>query len=80
MSLESNEAVFTVVAALNACGYDAGLEHASAIRLRVRREMAKKLRRPRMLRPHMTSYARLSTRMILAIPQRQSDSIFRSPW
>jgi hypothetical protein len=42
-SLESNEAVFTVAAALNACGYDAGLDHASPIRLRVRREMAEEV-------------------------------------
>jgi len=42
-SLESNEAVFTVVAALNTCGYDAGLQHASAIRLRVRREMTEEI-------------------------------------
>ena len=39
-TLESNEAIFTVVASLNSCGYDAGLNHASAIRLRVRSEMA----------------------------------------
>jgi tetratricopeptide (TPR) repeat protein len=42
-TLESNEAVFTVMAALNACGYDAGLDHANAIRLRVRREMAEEV-------------------------------------
>lgn len=38
-SIEPNEAVFTVMAGLNACGYDAGLAHAGPIRLRVRSKM-----------------------------------------
>ena len=42
-AIESNEAVFTVVAGLNACGYDAGLADASPIRLRVRQEMAEEV-------------------------------------
>jgi tetratricopeptide (TPR) repeat protein len=42
-SIESNEAVFTVMAGLNACGYDAGMSSANPIRVRVRQEMAEEL-------------------------------------
>jgi tetratricopeptide (TPR) repeat protein len=42
-SLEYNEAVFTVMAGLNACGYDAGMAHANPVRVRVRQEMAEEV-------------------------------------
>jgi tetratricopeptide (TPR) repeat protein len=42
-SIEPNEAVFIVVAALNACGYDAGLANANPARLRVRQAMAEEV-------------------------------------
>jgi len=38
-SVEPNEAVFTVVAGLNACGYDAGMNDAGPMRLQVRQAM-----------------------------------------
>ncbi len=39
ISLVNSETLFTMVSALNACGYDEGLEESDAIRQRVREEM-----------------------------------------
>ena len=39
ISLVSDESVFTMAAALNACGYDEGLEDSAPVRKRVRDEM-----------------------------------------
>ncbi len=38
-SVETDEAVFIMAAALNACGYDAGMDHPNPLRVKVRREM-----------------------------------------
>jgi tetratricopeptide (TPR) repeat protein len=38
-SVETDEAVFILVTALNACGYDAGMDHPNPLRAKVRREM-----------------------------------------
>jgi tetratricopeptide (TPR) repeat protein len=42
-AIEPNEAVFIVAAGLNACGYDAGMGEASAMRLQVRQAMAQEV-------------------------------------
>ncbi len=39
MTLETSEQMFTVAAALNTCGYDAGLDHSLPLRAAVRREI-----------------------------------------
>ncbi|GGH05888.1 hypothetical protein GCM10011586_22640 [Silvibacterium dinghuense] len=39
ISLQNSEALFDVAVALNACGYDAGLEQSDPIRLRVRQQV-----------------------------------------
>ncbi len=39
MTLETSESLFQVAAALNACGYDAGLESSAPVRAKVRAEM-----------------------------------------
>ncbi len=43
MTLETSESLFQVAAALNACGYDSGLETSSPVRAKVRAEMDKAL-------------------------------------
>jgi hypothetical protein len=43
ISLVSSEPVFTMAAALNACGYDAGLESSAPVRVRVREEINRAL-------------------------------------
>jgi len=40
ISLVSSEPVFLMAAALNACGYDEGLEESAPVRKRVRDEMS----------------------------------------
>lgn len=40
MTLETSEPLFTVAAALNACGYDAGLDSSMPVRAQIRREIA----------------------------------------
>jgi tetratricopeptide (TPR) repeat protein len=42
-SIETDEAVFIMAAALNACGYDAGMDHPNPLRLKVRREMEEEI-------------------------------------
>lgn len=42
-AIEPNEAVFIVAAGLNACGYDAGLDDASPMRLQVREAMTQEV-------------------------------------
>ncbi len=43
VSLESSEALFDIAAALNACGYDNGLETSDPIRARVRAQVAQQI-------------------------------------
>ncbi len=43
VTLETSESLFQVAAALNACGYDSGLETSSPVRAKVRAEMDKAL-------------------------------------
>ena len=43
VSLQTDEAVFTLAAGLNACGYDAGLSTAAPVRLQVRQEMQQQI-------------------------------------
>jgi tetratricopeptide (TPR) repeat protein len=42
-SIQTDEAVFIMAAALNACGYDAGMEHPNPLRVKVRREMEEEI-------------------------------------
>jgi len=39
VTLETSEPLFTVAAALNTCGYDAGLDHSLPVRTQIRREI-----------------------------------------
>lgn len=43
VTLETSEALFDLAAALNACGYDAGLDHSAPVRAKVRAEMQQAL-------------------------------------
>ena len=47
ISLTSSEQVFLMAAALNACGYDEGLEESAPVRKRVRDEMNRRLPKAR---------------------------------
>ena len=41
VALDNNESLFTVLTAINACGYDAGLENSDPLRAQIRAEVAK---------------------------------------
>ena len=57
VSLVSSEPVFLMAAALNACGYDEGLDESAPVRKRVRDEMARRWPRARMHAPRGTKSA-----------------------